>query len=126
MKKLFLVFLPITILSAISLLVIIFTFDPFESDGMVKFLFLASLAAFLWGCGGMVFFILNVFSDDRPADALRRGFFFALFVVFMLFLYKREILSWYAGFSGATIITLMELLIYRKSKVVVSNPEDFT
>lgn len=126
MKKLFLVFLPITIISAISLLVIIFTFDPFSSDGVIKFLFLASLAVFLWGCGGMVFFILNLFSEDRPADALRRGFFFALFMVFLLALYKRGMLTWYAGFSAATIVTLLELLIYKKSKIVISNPEDFT
>ena len=53
----------------------------------IKFLFFASLSAFLWGCGAIVFFILNFFSNDRPNDALRRGFFVALLCL-VLFWWK--------------------------------------
>src|SRR3989344_3977492 len=119
MKKLFFGFMPITILAAISLAVLAISFDPFKSDNFIKFLFFASLAAFIWGCGAIVFFVLNIFSNDRPADSLRRGFFLALFFLAIVYLKKQGILYWYTGFAAGVVTLLVELWVYKKAKLTV-------
>lgn len=124
MKKLFFGFMPITILAAISLATLAVSFDPFKADNLVKFLFFASLAAFIWGCGAIVFFMLNLFSNDRPTDSLRRGLFLALFALSLVFLNKQGMLYWYTGFASAVIVLLIEMWIYKVTKLaVVDNSE---
>lgn len=125
MRKLFLGLMPITLLAATSLAVISVSFDPFKSDSLIKFLFFGSLATFIWGCGAIVFYILNLFSDDRSADSMRRGFFVALLVLALVLLKKQGLLYWYTGFSAAIIIMLIELFIYKMGKLTtVSNQDD--
>ncbi len=120
MRKLFLGFMPITILAAISLAIIATSFDPFSSDNFTKFLFFASLATFIWGCGAIVFYILNLFSDDRSADSLRRGFFIALLALALVLLKKQGLLYWYTGFLTALIIMLIEVWIYKIGKLTTT------
>ena len=115
MKKLFLGFIPITILAAISLGVMATTFDPFKADGTIKVLFFASMVAFLWGCGATVFFILNLFSKDRTADALRRGFFIALLVLTLAIFRRYGLLYWHTGFTAVIITMVIEFWIYKKT-----------
>ena len=121
MKKLLFGFIPITILAAISLGMVSMVFDPFKADGTIKFLFFASLSAFLWGCGAIVFFILNLFSHDRTADALRRGFFIALLILILVFLRKQELLYWHTGFFAVIIVMILEFFIYKKTKLTIGN-----
>lgn len=123
MKKLFLGFMPITILAAISLATISLSFDPFKSDNFVKFLFFSSLATFIWGCGAIVFYILNLFSSDRSADSMRRGFFVALLVLALVLLKKEGLLYWYSGFTAGIIIMLVELFIYKMGKLTTTTDE---
>ena len=125
MKKLFLGFLPITILSAIGLLIIITTFDPFKAEGTIKILFFTALGVFSWGCGAITFFILSFFGEDKATDALRRGFFVAFFLMVLVFLRKMGILSWPTGFAPSIFLMLIEFLIYKNKKITVKNPEDF-
>jgi hypothetical protein len=125
MKKLLLGFVPITILAAISLAVLAISFDPFKADNFIKLLFFASLTAFIWGCGAIVFFVLNLFSNDRPTDSLRRGLFLALFVLAIVILRKQGILYWYTGFAAGVITLLIELWIYKKTKLTVSGNNDY-
>lgn len=125
MRKLYLGFMPITLLAAISLLVVAASFDPFKSEGYVKLLFFASLTAFIWGCGAIVFFFLNFYSTDRPTDALRRGLFLAVLVLFLLLLKKQGVLHWYTGFAAAIITMLAEFWIYKKAKLTVTDRFDY-
>ena len=124
MKKLFFGFIPITLVAGVSLFMIAIVFDPFKADGTVKFLFFASLAAFLWGCGAIVFFILNLFSHDRTVDALRRGFFIALLVLALVCLKKYGVLHWYTAFTATVIIMLLEFLVYKGAKLTVRDNND--
>ena len=124
MRKLFLGFMPITILAAISLAVIAMSFDPFNSDNLVKFLFFASLATFIWGCGAIVYYILNLFSEDRSTDSLRRGFFLALLALALVLLRKQGLLYWYTGFLAALIIMLIEVWIYKIGKLTTVSDQD--
>lgn len=116
--------MPITILAAVSLAILAVKFDPFEADEVVKLLFFASLTAFIWGCGAIVFFILNFFSNDRPTDALRRGFFLAFLVLVLVFLRKYGLLYWYTGFAAMVIILLIELWIYKIAKLTIVENDD--
>ncbi len=125
MRKLVFGFMPITILAAISLAILAINFDPFKSDSFIKTLFFASLTAFIWGCGAIVFFMLNIFSNDRPADSLRRGFFLALFILALVLLRKHGILYWYTGFAAAVVTMLIELWIYKKAKLTVTDSHDY-
>ena len=124
MKKLFIGFIPITILAAISLGVMATTFDPFKADGSIKILFFTSLAAFLWGCGATVLFILNFFSNDRTADALRRGFFFALLVLTLVIFKRYNLLYWHTGFTAIIITMLIEFWIYKKTYITIRQNDD--
>lgn len=124
MRKLVLGLMPITILAAISLAVLAVSFDPFKSDNVIKFLFFGSLATFIWGCGAIVFYILNLFSDDRSGDSMRRGFFIALLVLALILLKKQGLLYWYTGFSAAIIIMLIELFIYKMGKLTTTTNEE--
>ena len=117
--------MPITILAAISLAVLAISFDPFKSDDFIKILFFASLAAFIWGCGAIVFFVLNLFSNDRPTDSLRRGLFLALFVLALVFLRKHGILYWYTGFAAGVVTMLVELWIYKQARLTVTDQHDY-
>lgn len=117
--------MPITILAAISLAVLVVSFDPFKSESLIKVLFFGSLATFIWGCGAIVFYILNLFSDDRSADSMRRGFFLALLILVLVLLKKQGFLYWYTGVSATIIIMLIELFIYKMGKLTtVSNRDD--
>lgn len=117
--------MPITILAAISLAVLAVSFDPFKSDSVIKFLFFGSLATFTWGCGAIVFYILNLFSDDRSADSMRRGFFVALLVLALVLLKKQGLLYWYTGFATGVVIMLVELFIYKMGRLTtISNRDD--
>lgn len=113
--------MPITILAAISLATVTVIFDPFKSDKFIKFLFFASLAAFIWGCGAIVFFVLNVYSNDRPTDALRRGLFLSVFVLILVLLKKNDLLHWYSAFTALVITMLIEFLIYKKTKLTAGD-----
>ena len=124
MRKLFLGFMPITILAAISLAVLAISFDPFKSDNLIKFLFFGSLATFIWGCGAIVFYILNLFSDDRSADSMRRGFFVALLVLALVLLKKQGLLYWYTGFAAGIIVMLIELWIYKIGRLTTTDNRD--
>lgn len=124
MNKLIFGFVPITILAGISMAIVAITFDPVKSDGFVKFLFFASMTAFIWGCGSIVFFVLNFFSNDRPNDALRRGFFFSLFFLIIFILKKQGLLHWYTGFVALIVTMLVELWIYKSTKISVSDYQD--
>src|SRR3989338_2164149 len=121
MRKLFFGLMPITILAAISLAVIAMSFDPFSSDNFIKFLFFASLATFIWGCGAIVFYVLNLFSDDRSTDSLRRGFFLALLALALVLLKKQGLLYLYTGFLTALIIMLIEVWIYKIGKLTTTS-----
>lgn len=116
--------MPITILAAISLAVLAVSFDPFKSDSFIKFLFFGSLATFIWGCGAIVFYILNFFSDDRSTDSMRRGFFIALLVLALILLKKQGLLYWYTGFAAGVIIMLIELWIYKMGKLTTTTNEE--
>lgn len=124
MRKLFFGLIPITILAAISLAVLATSFDPLSSDNFIKFLFFASLTTFIWGCGAIVFYVLNLFSDDRSTDSVRRGFFLALLVLTLVLLRKQGLLYWYAGFLAVIIITIFELLIYKMGKLTTTTNEE--
>ena len=124
MKKLFLGFMPITLLAGVSLAMVSMSFDPFKATSSVKFLFFASLSAFLWGCGAIVFFILNLFSHDRTTDALRRGLFVALLILALVLLKKNSLLFWHTGFVAIIITMLLEFLIYKRSKLTVRDNSD--
>ncbi len=124
MNKLFFGLIPLTALAAISLGIVSVTFDPFTATGTVKLLFFASLSAFLWGCGAIVFFILNLFSHDRTSDALRRGFFVALLALIIVFFKKYGILHWYTGFAAIILTMLAEFWIYMYSKISVDSERD--
>lgn len=124
MRKLSVGLIPITLLAAISLVVISVSFNPFKSDSLVKFLFFGSLATFIWGCGAIIFYILNLFSDDRSADSMRRGFFAALLVLTLVLLKKQGLLYWYTGFSAAIITILVEFFIYKIGKLTTTINEE--
>lgn len=124
MKKIFFGLAPITLLAAVSLAILAATFDPFKSDFLVKFLFFASMTTFIWGCGAIVFFILNFFSNDRPTDALRRGLFLSLMALSWVFLKKQGILHWSTVFVAMTIIMVIEIWIYKRSKMSVDYRDD--
>lgn len=124
MRKLVLGLMPITILAAISLAVLAVSFDPLKSDNLIKFLFFASLATFIWGCGAIVFYILNLFSDDRSTDSLRRGLFLALLILALILLKKQGLLYWYTGFLAALVIMLIELWIYKIGKLTTISDQD--
>ena|SRR3989338_4879674 len=121
MRKLIFGLMPITILAAISLAVIATSFDPSKSDNLVKLLFFGSLTTFIWGCGAIVFYILNLFSDDRSTDSMRRGFFLALLALALVLLKKQDLLYWYTGFLAAIIIMLIEVWIYKIGKLNVTD-----
>ena len=124
MRKLFFGLIPITILAAISLAILAVSFDPFRSDNLIKFLFFSSLATFIWGCGAIVFYILNLFSDNRSTDSLRRGFFLALLALALVLLKKQGLLYWHTGFSVAIIIMLIEVWIYKIGKLTTTSNRD--
>lgn len=122
MSKLFLILIPITLLAAISLGIIALTFNPDKSEGSVKLLFFASFSAFLWGCGAIVFFLLNFWVNDRMNDALRRGFFVAMLGLALVILRKQGLLYWHTGFVSIIIIMLMEFWIYKAARVTIEEP----
>ena len=112
MKQIYLLFF-ITILAGISVGMIVMKFDPYESSETVKFLFFAPLFVFMWGLGTLVFFILNMGSQDRWPDSFRRGLFLsALFLILILFK-RRDIFSGYLGAGLGGVFIIIEALIYR-------------
>jgi len=119
MNKLFFGLIPITVLSATSIGIIVLSFNPDKSEGIIKALFFASFAAFLWGCGAIVFFILNLFVHDRMGDALRRGFFVSALILALVFLNKNGLLFWYTGFGSAIVLMLLEFWIYKSGKITL-------
>jgi len=69
------------IISAISLGVIVFSFDPFLATGYVKVLFYVSLFATTWSIGTILFFYLKPESEDRFESAFRWGLFLSIAIL---------------------------------------------
>jgi len=112
-KQLFTLFC-ITFLAGVSVGMVVVKFDPFEVTETVKFLFFASLFAFMWGLGTLAFFILNLGTTDRWADSFRRGLFLSVLFLILVFFKRQDIFSWYVGAVLGGIFIVAEVVIYRK------------
>lgn len=112
-KQLFTLFC-ITFLAGISVGMIVIKFNPFEVTETIKFLFFASLFAFMWGLGTLAFFVLNLGTLDRWADSFRRGLFLSVLFLILVFFKREDIFSWYIGAVLGGIFIIGEVIIYRK------------
>src|SRR3989344_9311224 len=114
MEKQFFTLMMITILAGVSMVMVIFSFDPFKSSETIKMLFFSSLFAFMWGAGTMAFFILNLGTRDRWADSFRRGLFLSMLFLLLIVFKRYDVFAWYVGDVIGGIFIAFEIWIYKR------------
>lgn len=114
MEKQFFTLAMITLLAGASMVMVVYSFDPFRSSETVKMLFFGSLFAFLWGAGTMAFFILNIGTNDRWADSFRRGLFLSMLFLLLIIFKRYDIFAWYVGAVIGGVFIAFEVWIYKR------------